>query len=403
MKHFGGLLALASLITSTLAASGASEELRSPAFMTEARKGFEQIYSLDYQDAFRTFSDLKARNPHHPAPPLYLASVVWLQELFDRNELDLDNFIAPGYFTQPSARNMAPADRRVFFDYLASCESLCTALLKKDPKNADARYFLGSMYGVQGAFAITIDHSYSDAFSKGKKAYKYHSELIEQKPDFYDAYMSVGLYEYVVDNLPWYIKWIAVIVGYRGSQERGFQYLTQAAEKGVYAADDARVLQMVLYVREKRFADALANVRTLHTKYPKNFILHLNEAQILEKMGKKDQAAAVYREVVHLAEMKKPNYQKIPLATFRVTAARKLLRLGDFASALTQFQTALEDPATPQKEKASAHLGAGQALDRLGRRDDAVRQYQAVLKLPGPDDARSQARELLSHPYQGAE
>ncbi len=403
MKHFGGLLALASLITSALAASGASEDLRNPAFMAEARKGFEQIYNLDYQDAFRTFSDLKAQNPRHPAPPLYLASVVWLQELFDRNELDLDNFIAPGYFTQPSARKMAPADRKVFFDYLASCESLCTALLKKDPKNTDARYFLGSMYGVLGAFAITIDHSYSDAFSKGKKAYKYHSALIEQKPDFYDAYMSVGLYEYVVDNLPWYIKWIAVIVGYRGSQERGFQYLTQAAEKGVYAADDARVLQMVLYVREKRFADALANVRTLHAKYPKNFILHLNEAQILEKMGKRDQAAAVYREVVRLAEMKRPNYQKIPLATFRVTAARKLLRLGDFASALTQFQTALEDPATPQKEKASAHLGAGQALDRLGRRDDAVRHYQAVLKLPGPDDAHSQARELLSHPYQGAE
>ncbi len=403
MKHFGSLLALAGLLTSTLAASGASEDLRNPAFMAEARKGFEQIYNLDYRDAFRTFSDLKARNPSHPAPPLYLASVVWLEELFDRNELDLDNFIAPGYFTQPSARKISPADRKAFFDYMASCESLCTDLLKKDPNNADARYFLGSMYGVFGAFAITIDHSYSDAFSKGKKAYKYHSALIEQKPDFYDAYMSVGLYEYVVDNLPWYIKWIAVIVGYRGSQERGFQYLTQAAEKGVYAADDARVLQMVLYVREKRFPDALANVRTLRGKYPKNFILHLNEAQILEKMKKDDQAAAVYREVLRLAETKKPNYQKIPLSTFRLTAARRLLRLRDFPSALGAFQTALEDPSISQKDKTSAHLGAGQALDRLGRRDDAVRHYQAVLKLPDLDGAHSEAREFLSHPYQGAE
>ncbi len=403
MKHFGSLLVLASLIVLTFAAGEPNEDLRNPAFMSEARKGFEQIYNLDYQDAFRTFSDLRSLNPRHPAPPLYLASVVWLQELFDRNELDLDNFIAPGYFTQPSARKMSPQDRKAFFDYMADCERLCTALLKKDPKNPEARYFLGSMYGVLGAFAITIDRSYSDAFSKGKKAYKYHSEIIEQRPDFYDAYMSVGLYEYVVDNLPWYIKWIAVIVGYRGSQERGFQYLTRAAEKGIYAADDARVLQMVLYVREKRFADALANVQKLHAKYPKNFILHLNQAQILEKIGRKDQAAAAYREVLGLAEMKKANYQKIPLSSFRVTAARRLLRLEDFASALASFQRAIEDPATPQKERNLAHLGAGQALDRLGRRDEAVRQYQAVLKLPDLDDSHSQAREFMSHPYEGAE
>ncbi|MFB3904639.1 MAG: tetratricopeptide repeat protein [Acidobacteriota bacterium] len=403
VKHFGSLLVLANLIVSTLSAGAQGEDLRNPAFMAEAREGFEQIYNLDYQDAFRTFSGLKSRNPRHPAPPLYLASVVWLEELFDRNELDLDNFIAPAYFTKPSTRKMAARDRKAFFDYLALCEALCNDLLKKDPKNADARYFLGSMYGIMGAFAITIDRSYSDAFSKGKKAYKYHSQLIQERPDFYDAYMSVGLYEYVVDNLPWYIKWIAVIVGYRGSQERGFEYLTRAAEKGLYAADDARVLQMVLFVREKRFADALANVSRLRARYPKNFILHLNQAQILEKMDKKDEAAAAYREVLHLAEIKRANYQRIPLSTFRVTAARKLLRLGDLASALTQFQRALEDPATPPKDKGTAHLGAGQALDRLGRRDEAVRQYRAVLKLPNLDESHSRAREFLSHPYQGAE
>jgi len=403
VKYFGSLLVMAILVVSALAASGSTEDLRNPAFMADARKGFDQIYSLDYQDAFRTFSDLRSRNPNHPAPPLYLASVVWLRELFDRNELDLDKFIAHTYFTKPSARQMAAEDRKAFFNYLNECERLCNAVLKKDPKNAEARYFLGSMYGVLGAFAITIDRSYSDAFSKGKKAYQHHLELIEQRPDFYDAYMSVGLYEYVVDNLPWYIKWVAVIVGYRGSQERGFEYLTRAANKGIYAADDARVLQMVLYMREKRFADAFANVRTLHAKYPKNFILHLNQAQILEKLGKKDQAATTYREVLRLAEMKKANYQRIPLTTFRITAARRLLRLEDFAAALASFQTALEDPATPQKEKTSAHLGAGQALDRLGRRDEAVRQYQAVLRLPNLNDSHSQAREFMSRPYEGAE
>jgi len=327
VRYLGSLLVLFACLVSALAGGAKLDDLRSPGFMAEARKGFEEIYNLDYQEATRTFSNLRSRYPYHPAPPLYLASVVWLQELFLRNELDLDNFIAPGYFTEPSQRKMAPKDRKAFFDQLQESERLCQALLKKDPNNADARYFLGSIQGVLGAFAITIDRSYRDAFSKGKKAYKYHLEIVEQKPEFNDAYMSIGLYEYVVDNLPWYIKWIAVIVGYRGSEERGFQYLSRAAEKGIYSADDARVLQMVLYVREKRFSDALTNVRLLQAKYPKNFILHLNQAQILEKMGRKDEAAVQYREVLRLAELKRPNYDKIPLPAFRVTAAKKLQSL----------------------------------------------------------------------------
>jgi len=401
VRYFGSLLIALNCLVFVLA-QARDDNLRGPAFMAQAQKGFEQIYSLDYDDAFRTFSNLKSQYPRHPAPPVYLATVIWLRELFERNELNLDHFIAPGYFTQPSPQKMAPADRKLFMDYLKECETLCRAILDKDPDNIDARYFLGSMYGIRGAFAITIDRSYREAFSKGKKAYEHHLKITEEDPSFNDAYMSVGLYEYIVDNLPWYIKWIAVMVGYRGSEERGFEYLNRAAEKGIYAADDARVLQMVLYVREKRFDEALNNVRILRDKYPRNFVLHINQAYILEKMAKKDLAAAEYRQVLHFAESQKPNYQKIPLPSFRLTAARKLLSLADYDSALVQFQTGMNQPGLPEGQKALAHLGAGQALDALGRRQEAIRQYQAVLEFPEIDDSHSKARRLISRPYNGA-
>jgi len=89
-----------------------AEDLRSQEFMTEAREGFARIYNLDYREASETFLRLKRRYPGHPAPPLYLATVIWLQELFERNELDLDNFIAPAYFTEPTASKMGAEQRR---------------------------------------------------------------------------------------------------------------------------------------------------------------------------------------------------------------------------------------------------------------------------------------------------
>jgi len=375
-----------------------SQDLRSPAFMQAAEKGFAEIYNLDYDQANKTFSDLRARYPEHPAPPLYLATVTWLSELFGRNELDLDRFIAPAYFTQPTTRKMPAEARKLFFDNVQTSQNLAEAILKKNPKNHDARYFVGSSHGVLGAFSITIDRSYSDAFSHGKKAYKYHDAIIEENPNYFDAYMSVGLYEYIVDNLPWYIKWVAVIVGYRGSQERGFDYLGRAASKGQYAADDAAVLQMVLFVRENRYADALKNVSSLHSKYPRNYILHLNKAQILEKLGRRSEAAGEYRKVLSQADAKAPNYGKIPMPGFRLDAARKLLSLGDGGGALTQFEKLLADKSA-QRQKVICHLGAGQAMDLLGRRKEATAHYEEVLRLPDMEDSHDRARDYLKRPY----
>jgi tetratricopeptide (TPR) repeat protein len=379
-----------------------AQDLRDARFMTEAHKGFEQIYNLDYREARTTFSALRTRFPHHPAPPLYLASVVWLEELFERNELDLDKFIAPAHFTQPTDRKMNAEDRKYFEDQMSASLQASEAILKKAPKHADARYFLGAAYGVQGAFAITIDRSYSDAFSLGKRAYKYHHDLIQDQHDYFDAYMSVGLYEYVVDNLPWYIKWVAVIVGYRGNEERGFEYLNRAAEKGTYARDDARVLQMVLFMREDRPADSLNNARGLHERYPKNYILHLNRAQILEKLGRRTEAAATYQDVVRRVEAGQPNYSKIPLGGFRIRVARKMLELAQFTPALDQYRAILQQSSV-EKDQAWAHLGAGQALDAMGKREEAVVHYSAVLKLRDYEGSHSKARRYLSRAYAGTD
>jgi hypothetical protein len=380
-----------------------AQDLRNPEFMAQARKGFDQIYNLDYDQAQETFSKLQARYPEHPAPPLYLATIIWLRELVERNELDLDHFIAPSYFTKPSESEMRPEDKRRFFDYLDTSQKLCESVLKKDPQNLDARYFLGSVYGLRAGFAITIGRSYSDAFSWGKKAYKVHHELVKEKPDYYDAYMTVGLYEYVVANLPWYIKWIAMIVGYRGSQERGFEYLELTAQKGLYAADDARVLLTVLYVRERRYADALRIIQILHQKYPRNYLLHLNLAQILEMMGRRQQAVAEYRAIVQKAEAGVPNYQRIPLNSLRTSLARRFLSMKEYSPALEQSQALLSQAGISVREKLLAHLRAGEALDALGKRAEAVKHYEAVLKLPDSDEAHSKARRYLSRPYTGGD
>ena len=381
--------------------TGTEKGLREAAFLARARIGFEAIYDLDYKRAAQAFARLQSEYPHHPGPPLYSAVVVWLQELFERQDLDLDRFLAPGYFTKPSRRKMPDQQSQLFHDLIGRSRALAKAVMDRRPNDLEARYFLGSVEGILAGFSITIDRSSKQAFSHGKKAYRYHKDIVREDPEFYDAYVSVGVYEYIIDNLPWYMRWMAAVLGYRGDEEQGLRYLNKAKEKAQFVADDARIIQMVLFVREKRYEDALANLKSLRSRYRRNYILHLNLGQIQEKMGHPDQALAIYREVLALSQEGKPNYHRLPLDRFRFHLGEKLMDFDRRPEALQLFRSCIESPATPSREKALSYLRAGQIFDLLGERDQALAHYQQVLKLGDVEDSHSYASKWLKRPYRG--
>ena len=393
------LLLVAAALVGLFTAPAGAQGLRDEEYKAAIAEGIGYIYRLEHDQAIQFFAELGEKLPHHPGPPLAGAATVWLRELFSRQELDLDQFISPGYFTRPSPREMPTADRQAFQVGVAKSRELAEQYLAEHPENKDARYYLGACEGALGAFTFTIDRSYLSALRHGKRAYQYQQALVEEDPEFWDAYMTVGTYEYVLGNIPWYLKWIASIAGYHGSEKRGFEYLVAAAEKGVFVANDARVLLMVLYVREGYYGYALRVAEELHRRYPENFLLHLNQAQILERMGERERAIDVYLSVLRLAEEGRKNYQKVPLVTFRYNVGVRLMELGAGERALDLFLAATRDPGMPEREEALSHLRAGEILDLLGRRQEAISQYEEVQGLSEFEDSHGTARKYLKSSY----
>jgi tetratricopeptide (TPR) repeat protein len=390
---------LSCLLLVTILAQG----LRDEAYGSAVKEALDPMYRLDYEEAIERLASLGERFPEHPGPPLSQAATLWLRELFRRQELDdLDRFISPGYFTSPTPRRMPEDEREAFDKLLAHSESLSRQRLERRPGDRDARYYLGSVEAIRGAFAITVGRDKLAALRHGKKAYQYHKEILDEDPDYEDAYMTVGMYEYVLDNLPWYIKWIAVIAGYTGSEKLGFEYLVRAAEKGRLVDIDARVLLMVLYVREHHYDYGLQLARDLHHLYPENFLFHLNEGQILKKMGKTNDALEVYLSVERKAEERAPNYQKIALGALRYSIGLELLEAGRRDQALERFERAADDPETPARERSLSGLEAGRILDLMGRRDEALGHYRGVLELEDVADAHDEAKRYIRSPYRGA-
>jgi len=283
------------------ATSVGAQSLREPAFMAQARRGFDDIYNLDYDQAEQVFRSLKREAPRHPAPPLYLGVIVWLRELFRRQDLDLDRFLSPAFFVRENQQAMPAAQRQNFFDDIHECQSLAQEGLTRNPRDVDALYFLAASHGILAAFSITLDHGLSKAFSYGNKAYDYGRQVIKLDPNYYDAYVTVGLFQYVLGSTPWYLRLLAAVVGFHGNKEQGLRGVEIAEVRGAYVKNDARVVQMVLSMFEGKTQDALRYAQELHRDFPRNYIFQINIAQILEITGRSDEAAAEYLEIVRRA------------------------------------------------------------------------------------------------------
>jgi tetratricopeptide (TPR) repeat protein len=368
--------------------------------MQKVQPAFDDIFNLDYGDAERIFVALQREYPAHPAPPLYLGAIVWIRELVRRQELDLDHFVAPGYFMK--AREPMPTNlQKAFLGFVERSEALSMSILARNPADEDGLYFLASAYGIRGSYLFTVEHNLKAAFNYGKQAYQIDRRLIQRDPRYHDAYMTVGLYEYIVGSLPWYIKWLASLIGYQGSKERGFQYLDIAVNRGQYVSREAGMVRSILFVREGRYAEALKQIETLQKEFPRNYLFHLNVAQILEKMGGRDEAVQVYRDVLNRAQAGTPNYNQIPMAELRYTVGERFWQWGRRDLAEEQFRKAIEDPGVPERQQAMSHLRLGQILDLQGKRSQAIEQYESVLKCREYDNSHAAARELLKKPYRG--
>jgi tetratricopeptide (TPR) repeat protein len=390
--RFSGVLPVL-LFTSCLM----GQNLREPQFVERTQLAFQDIMNLDYDKALQAFASLEKDYPKHPSPPLYAASVYWLNEMLRRQDVSLSRFISPMYFSQKTGETMPPAERSAFFQALQKSESLSRAILKNSPKDKDARYFLGTAYGLRSSFAITIDHSLTDAFSNGRKTFSYARQLIDEDPGYYDAYLSAGIYEYIVANIPWYWKWMAIVIGLHGDKHTGIKQVKLAAEKGQYVNNEARLVLMVLYVREHLYKEAKELSQNLHSRFPRSFLFALSNAQILQLAGFKEQAIAEYLEAERQIEARAPNFDKVSLQSFRYQLGVELMHMDKQDLALERFRQGINDPQTPFKEKALSHLNLGRILSWTGRKEEAANECQLVLSLKEGEDSHSQARFILNN------
>lgn len=379
-------------------------------FESLRKSGLEALYNIDYDKAHRDFKEIATLFPNHPAGPQLLAAGLWIKTLYESRRLQSSLYSSESFYSNGDDA----VDPKIVNEFRAltrEAKRLAEARLKQDPKNIEALDFLANTEGLKAAFEEAVERRHFAALRDGNDAVDHHRQILKMKPEYIDAQLTIGLYEYTVGSLPLPVKLLAGVTGYRGSKKKGLMLLEQVAKDGQWRQDDAKTVLVLLYTREKRFNDVLAITRELSAKYPRNYLFRLETADALVALAAQKRRAndtagaaqaekeafATFDELLRDRNVRDAAARALDLIHFKY--GEVLLTAGQNDRAAKEFLTTAKMDHAEASLVTMAHLYAARAYDVSGKREDAVTQYKEVLSRPNVYAAHDEAKKGLKQAY----
>lgn len=355
--------------------------------------GFGALYSLDYTAAGKAFEEMVRIAPDRPQGYLYRATNLWFKSLFEKRLLSTSLYSQDEFYAQKE-KKVDPVVDKAFRADMQKAITLGEARIKANPKDIEALYYLGAAHGALGGYEATMARAFMSALKHGSKSVDLHEKVLKLDPKYEDAYLTVGMYHYVVGSLPFAVKILVALGGVSGSRRDGIAELERVVKSGRKTADDARVILSGLYVREKRVEDSLATLRELKAKYPVNYVVAIEEASTLVKLKRYDEA---FTSFDRLLEMPRVRAEARDFVEF--SYAEALRQGGRNDAALAHYTEVWQWKGADSDLVTLARLGAGQTHDVLKQRQEALAQYKLVLSRPDVLDSRKKAQQYSKTAY----
>lgn len=359
---------------------------------------FEHYYNLDQDAAIQDFEKILAHHPNDPFAVNHLLSAIQMRELYRMGAMNTGDYSNDNFIGQ-AHRPADPAQKERIKQLVRQAEGLENAELARDPNNVDMLYARGVTRGQFALYTALIERAWFSALRNAVGARRDHERVLELDPKYTDAKLVVGAHNYVMGNLPLTVKIAVALVGLSGDKDKGLRYLNDAYHGNGETSVDAGIVLMVFLRREHRYAEALQITGALGPRFPRNYLLPLEEANLLRASGKNGEAQAEeeYRRVWQNGREGKYGSLHYEIAA---------LGLGDLLRGEKKYQAAAAayelvsevagaDPELLQK----ANLGAGEMYDQLQKRDLAVKKYEAVVATNSGNAEADKARKRMKDAY----
>ncbi|MFY9727940.1 MAG: hypothetical protein WB579_21565 [Bryobacteraceae bacterium] len=233
---------------------------------TPLELGYRQMYDLQFADAHRTFQGWQNTHPSDPMGPASDAAAYLFGE-FDRlHILQSEFFTHEQHFMTDHKLAPDPAVKLKLDAALNTARRLAASA----PQDPDCQLATILANGLRSDYLALIDKRYAASFQEMKTSRVLAERLLAAHPGMYDAWIAVGVENYMLSVKPLPLRWLLRLAGGETDKALGIEKLTLAAEKGHYLAPFAKLLLAVAALRDHNTWRARMLLEGLVREYPHN-------------------------------------------------------------------------------------------------------------------------------------
>jgi tetratricopeptide (TPR) repeat protein len=271
------------------AAAGQTETvpLSLPTTQDPVDRALHRLFNADFAAAQAIITEEISKNPENPLLYSLRGGALFFSELNRMNILELEFFADNESITDRKRLKPDPTIRHDFFEATGKARSLASARLATVPQDANATFALLMAVGAETDYTLLVEKKYIRSYSLTKETQRNARKALQLTPPLYDAYLSLGMLEYVVGNLNFFYRMFVHFDQIEGSKQKAIGYLKLVIDHGRYYSPYAKLLLSVIYLRDKMPEKALDLLQDLQRDFPDNPLVRKEVLRLSGRLGPK--------------------------------------------------------------------------------------------------------------------
>jgi hypothetical protein len=238
------------------------------------------MYDLDFESAHQTFAAWEQAHPQDPLGPVSNAAAYLFSEFERMHILESELFIDDSTFARRQKFTPDPKIQAAFESELRRSEQKADQVLARSPDDHSAMFAKVMAGGLRSDYLALVEKRNLAALGTIKSARTLAEKLLAADPSYYDAYLAIGVENYLLSVHPAPVRWLLRLSGAQTDKQEGLAKLRLTAEKGHYLAPYARLLLAVAALRDHDRSRARELLAGLAQEFPHNPLYRRELARI---------------------------------------------------------------------------------------------------------------------------
>jgi tetratricopeptide (TPR) repeat protein len=363
----------------------------------------DAFYNLDFDRALSIYEKASAASPNDAPLHNHVAHTLLYRELFRNGALESEMVTGNNSFLRRAKLEVPAEIDRQFTAEVEKAIAISQENAARHPRDTQALHALAVSYALRANFGFFVRKTWMASLQDSTKAHKLDVQVTDIDPSNYDARLIQGGYDYIIGSLPWSWRMLGFIGGFHGDRLRGINTITEVTRKGKENKTDAEMTLCALYRREGQTARAIPMVQSLIERFPRNYLLRFELAQMYGATGQRKSAIDTLAEITNRKERNAPGFGRIPWEKIYYETGNLQFWFNDLDRAMENLRKVT---ATPEQMKeidlntgVLALMRQGQIYDLQNRHTDAVKVYQQAIRFAPDAEAARESKTYIGSPY----